>query len=993
MATITVGTSAQLAQALSEVSSGDTIVLADGNYGDMTIATDFPSNVTITAANPLGATFGSLSVTGSNLTFDGVSLTGRLVVSDAQHVAIVNSKLGSWSDVRYSQDVTLKGNDVPGSIQIDTVDTFDLSDNIIGRVPGGINDDLVRIVGNTFNGTIENNTLEDAAPQKYPDGTYTHADGIQFLARGADWPHDIEIRGNLIYDDPSTGDSSLWMQPLAIGGYNILIEENLIMGGTPNTIIVANSSGGIEVLNNTVLPWPGGGGGIIRVNSTTSGVVVDGNVTAGILNQGNATVGDNYVYSISSGAADYFGKILSGDGLDWQDYVPVSGSAIDFGSGYGAQERLLYLLENGWTPVEGGTEKPVVEEPTVEEPTVEEPTVEEPTVEEPGAEKPDETPTVEEPGVEEPATPTDASVVLASAGMHEINGAGDVIEMAPDAGWDVAEGTIRFSFNADTVSGRSGLVSRDANGDGAHFTSYIQNGTLCVRFQGADGDTTLTFSGIEAGTDYEVTTSFGPDSIILFLNGERVASSGNAASLEGNGQYLQIGANGWASESGSAGFTDIFDGSIGEVTITDTAMTAAELDAMLEGSEEPAVETPTEEPTEEPVETPTEEPVDGTEVTLVPGMVDMSSAADVIEWAPDHGFNAAEGTISFSFEADTVSGRYGLLSQDAYGNGDHFSAYIENGELNIRFQTDDGESVLKADVAAGTLYDVSIDYGSDGIDLFVDGALVAESDFVADLTASGQYTQVGALGWASADGASGFTNVFDGQIGEVTFGTATDGVDDSLESGATPPLLDDMLYYLEGGDISKSADVTEFDPGDVLDLTEATIAFTFEADSVWNRGGLVSRDASGNGDHFTSYIENGKLYARFQNDEGSKTLSTSVTEGVEHSVQMTFDGSVVTLAMDGEIVDQADFDASWENNGNFIQVGANGWASRQGTAGFADVFDGSITDVMIFNSAMTPDELSVLDSVDMAAEADMLVLNAELADSSQSLLFWDNILG
>ena len=124
MATITVGTSAQLAQALSEVSSGDTIVLADGNYGDMTIATDFPSNVTITAANPLGATFGSLSVTGSNLTFDGVSLTGRLVVSDAQHVAIVNSKLGSWSDVRYSQDVTLKGNDVPGSIQIDTVDTF-----------------------------------------------------------------------------------------------------------------------------------------------------------------------------------------------------------------------------------------------------------------------------------------------------------------------------------------------------------------------------------------------------------------------------------------------------------------------------------------------------------------------------------------------------------------------------------------------------------------------------------------------------------------------------------------------------------------------------------------------------------------------------------------------------------------------------------------------------------------------------------------------------
>ena len=297
-----------LIAALKGAKGGEVISLSDGDYGDLTIERAFPATVSLRASSPGGAVFGTFDVSGGNLIIE------------------------------------LQGNDIPATLNFDTVDTFDISGNVIGRVPGGINDDLIRIIGASSQGTIQNNSLEDAAPQRYPDGTYTHADGIQFINRGADWPHDIVIRGNLIYDDPSTGDRELWMQPLAIGGNNILIEENLVMGGTPNTIIVANTSGGVKVLRNTVLPWPKGGGGTIRVNSTTNGVVVDGNVTAGIINQGNATVGDNYVYSTRASAPNHFAKLFAGDGMAWQDYVPAAGSPVALGTRYGAQKRLRELL-------------------------------------------------------------------------------------------------------------------------------------------------------------------------------------------------------------------------------------------------------------------------------------------------------------------------------------------------------------------------------------------------------------------------------------------------------------------------------------------------------------------------------------------------------------------------------------------------------------------------------------------------------------------------
>lgn len=555
MATINVSNASQLSAALSSASGGDIIVLADGYYGDVTLSQNFASEVTVTSASPLGATFGQVLINGSNVTLDGLTVTGRFTIRDAAHIEVTNSQLNSWNEALFSTDVTFSNNNVRSTVNLEKVDGFAITDNVIGTSPGGVNGDLIRVIGDSKNGVIENNDLTDVAPTKNPDGTYTHADGIQFINRGADWPSDIVIRGNLIFDDPATGDTgNLWMQAIAVGGTDILIENNLVMTGSPNAIIVANSSGGIEVFNNTVLPWPDGGGGTIRVTSTTSGVVVEGNVTNGILNEGGASLSNNFIYSTNMFSEDYWGDLfqLQTYGMAWEDYLPVNGSPIDFGSGYGALERLEELLNGG--PVD--TPDPYSNPDLQPEPT------------------PAPDPVI--------ITDPDTATVLGLAGSHDISRAGDVIEIAHDPSLALATGTVALSFNADTVAGQQGLLSKDAKffGNGGHFTAYIDNGKLVVRLQDDASSQVFEVGGIRANVEYDLQVSFGDGQVTAMLNGEVFGEAAFDSSWETNTEFLQIGANGWASKPGDDGFVQVFDGTISDVVITDGTSSYEEIQTL-----------------------------------------------------------------------------------------------------------------------------------------------------------------------------------------------------------------------------------------------------------------------------------------------------------------------------------------------------------------------------------------------------------------------------
>ncbi|MCR8726854.1 LamG-like jellyroll fold domain-containing protein, partial [Frigidibacter sp. ROC022] len=187
--------------------------------------------------------------------------------------------------------------------------------------------------------------------------------------------------------------------------------------------------------------------------------------------------------------------------------------------------------------------------------------------------EPEPTPTPEpEPTPTEPQpTPVDGAV-YSLLGDHEISSTKDVIELKPDAKFELDAATVALTFNADTVSGRHGLLSKDASGYGGggnHFTSYIDNGKLVVRFQDGASDKTFTIDGIKANVDYDLQISFDGGTVSAMLDGQVFGQAAFDTSWMDNHEYLQVGANGWASKSGESGFTHVFDGTISDVVIVE----------------------------------------------------------------------------------------------------------------------------------------------------------------------------------------------------------------------------------------------------------------------------------------------------------------------------------------------------------------------------------------------------------------------------------------
>ena len=92
MATIRVTNQTQLLSALKTAAGGDTILLANGNYGDVTLTNQFSSAVTIKAEHPQGATFTSVSLSkASNMAFDGLKLSTSFSAMFSSDISLTNS--------------------------------------------------------------------------------------------------------------------------------------------------------------------------------------------------------------------------------------------------------------------------------------------------------------------------------------------------------------------------------------------------------------------------------------------------------------------------------------------------------------------------------------------------------------------------------------------------------------------------------------------------------------------------------------------------------------------------------------------------------------------------------------------------------------------------------------------------------------------------------------------------------------------------------------
>lgn len=546
MTILNVSTKAQLDAALKTAVGGDKIVLADGDYGDLALTTKFDAPVSIVSKNPLGANFTSVALTGAgNLSFDGIDVAhGFAATQFATNIKLSNSSI---SDILYMKNVNglvIDNNNVNGKLHaslFNNVQNFVIKNNTIHDSQ----EDLMRVTGNSYNGTIENNTLRDMHPEDHraTGGGYNHADAIQMFGVDGTTPHDIVIRGNYIYDDPETGASTTTPQGIFLsdpsagsGGYrNILIEDNLISVRSTNSIYINGGQENVVIRGNTLIPNDGDGGAIIRLANKAgydnSGTTVEGNIAKLLYDEtGHSTIGNNYFY----GRGADLSALFSGNGSQWEHFVPVAGSPISLG--YGAAHRISELVKSYLQPA---------------------------------------------------ALPAAAQVeeaahnVYAHHGDTEFNGkiSSAVIEHHNDA-LAIDEGTISFAFQADTVGWRRGLISKDSKENGDHFSAWVQDGSLMVSFQDGAKETVFTHKGITAHTEYNFHATFGDHMVRVYLDGHMIGEAKFDMDLSTNAEYLVIGGNGQKSDAGTTSYLRYaFDGTISDVNIYDKSMTPAALES------------------------------------------------------------------------------------------------------------------------------------------------------------------------------------------------------------------------------------------------------------------------------------------------------------------------------------------------------------------------------------------------------------------------------
>jgi hypothetical protein len=746
--TYTVSSSSELLSALSKVASGDTILLEAGSYGTLDLSNmNFTSYVTLRSADPENeAMLTSVNVNNSSYirlddlhvsnTSNGASASKVVGITNSNHIEVVNSEINGLVDNDYTGHYGLYAKD-SSYITFDNNYVHDVNNGVVvfGVTELNISENLVDYIGSDFfkfggidNVLIENNT---GGGHLYPLAD-THADFMQF--QGA--TSDAIIRGNVFLAQTSERAQGIFLAGTA-AHTNILIEDNIIYSGKVNAIFVNDLSSGITVRDNTLLNTPdlGHHAAAIRV---PSGSIVENNITSGT---SGGTYGSNIIaqYDDVNDVYHYNTLFVNADaglGITLEDLTPIVGSLAET---KGAYDRLMELLDGA-----SDSGSLVIIAPTP-------------------APTPEPTPEPTSDNTDDAQVTTLAGTAYAHLGALEITGKADVIEVAPTSALALASGTIALTFNADTVSGSRGILSRDASyytGGGNHFATYIKDGSLYVRFQDGAADKIFTVSGIKADTDYDLQVSFGDGNVSVLLDGQLVGTAAFNMSWESNVEYMQIGANGWGSDSGATGFGDVFDGTISDVVIVAGVKSPAEMAAITNGET-----------------TVISEPVVLAEPTPIYSLAGdhefLGASSDIVTVAHDPGMETQEGSFAFSFEADDVKKLAGLISKDASdyeGGGNHFSVWIKGGKLNVRFQDADSDATFTVrGIKANTEYDVVTTFDDDEVSLYLNGNLVGTKDFTVDLAQNHQYMQIGGLGWASDSGSSDSSNPFDGTISNVMF--------------------------------------------------------------------------------------------------------------------------------------------------------------------------------------------------------------------------------
>ena len=290
----TVSDPAELETALRQAQGGESILLMDGNYGDVDFRNlSFTDHVTI-ASESGKAVFNSLGIKNSSyLRIDGVHVSSDNnggpgskvveIVEGSHHIEILNSEVNGKVDDVYvghlgiftsdAENITIRNNNVH-DVKNGIV-TFGAKNLVVsGNKIDNIAEDAMKFSG-VFDFLVEGNQSHGLV---FPQPR-SHLDFIQFQGVSGNGT----IRGNILLVNKVAYIQGIFLDDAEYT--NITIEDNVIYTGMANGIIISEGSGN-TVRNNTLLNAPE------LVHPVTKIGVVDG------------TVVENNIISLRDGGMD-----------------------------------------------------------------------------------------------------------------------------------------------------------------------------------------------------------------------------------------------------------------------------------------------------------------------------------------------------------------------------------------------------------------------------------------------------------------------------------------------------------------------------------------------------------------------------------------------------------------------------------------------------------------------------------------------------------------
>lgn len=389
MTIFAVSTHDELMTAISSAAGGDEIVLATGDYGDLSIRSEsFASDVTIRSANPDDpAVFDTVTIAlSNNIVFENIIVDmpvdattiepdHAIRITSSDGIAFKNSSLIGGdavngidpSEPAGSQGLEgINGYPIGRAVYIVDSTNAEFSDLMITGFNKGIildDTDGVLIANNEFfnirsdaitgsgidNVLIEGNHVENISAWRM-GGEGDHPDFIHFFigADQLDSSDNITIRANFFEQGDGAAPLGLHFESLnaSVMFTNVILEDNVIQNGESQGIRFGNVDGGV-IRNNTLVPTDESSSdapGIILTQDTQN-VVIQDNILSKIYGDlvaeagvRNITLGDNlYVQAVNPILDNYVGDLFL-NGLDTDAGVLglrlVPGLSLE---GYGAQ--------------------------------------------------------------------------------------------------------------------------------------------------------------------------------------------------------------------------------------------------------------------------------------------------------------------------------------------------------------------------------------------------------------------------------------------------------------------------------------------------------------------------------------------------------------------------------------------------------------------------------------------------------------------------------